>query len=345
MTAISSALLQNGVFSPLTAESTTAQAGKAVLSNSVTVTPPASESALSPAAALIKGMAARLASQQSGLAPLYADLEAAAVRNDLPQAVRAAAQSLLSLRVDAGNADALKAAMLKSGLFTEAMLAGGAAPSGDMKAALLSLRQTLQSWLGASVPETRVDPQVPPPYRGAVPVAQQPAIPSIATLDTRAAGLSLLAETDGALARQTLLQIASLPDVVAAQPQSDAPPRLTMDIPLATPLGTAIIQLQVEHDEQRKDGEANREKTWRINLAIDIEPLGPVRASVSQAGGLTHVALLAERRESAQALRDDLPMLEASLAEAALDVGDLQCRTGKPQASSAPAGLFVDRAS
>ncbi len=55
--------------------------------------------------------------------------------------------------------------------------------------------------------------------------------------------------------------------------------------------------------------------------------------------------LLAERKESAQALRDDLPMLEASLAEAALDVGDLQCRTGRPQAPSAPAGLFVDRAS
>jgi flagellar hook-length control protein FliK len=186
---------------------------------------------------------------------------------------------------------------------------------------------------------------VPPPYRGATPVAQQPALPSIGMLDVRAAGLHLLAQTDGALARQTLLQIASLPDAVTPQQQTDAPPKLTMDIPLATPLGTAIVQLQIEHDEERNDGDARREKTWRINLAIDLEPLGPVRATVSQVGGLTHVALLAERRESAQALRDDLPMLEASLAEAALDIGDLQCRTGKPQASPAPAGLFVDRAS
>ena len=252
---------------------------------------------------------------------------------------------MLSLRIDAGNADALEAAVLKSGLFTEAMLAVGVAPAGDTKTALSSLRQTLQSWLGSSAPETRADPQLPPPHRGAAPVAQRPVTPSITMLDTRAAGIQLLAETDGALARQTLLQIASLPDVVTAQQQTDAPPKLTMDIPLATPLGTAIVQLQIEHDEERQDDETKSEKTWRINLAIDIEPLGPVRASVSQIGGVTHVALMAERKDSAKALRDDLPMLELSLAEAALDVGDLQCRTGKPQAPVAPAGLFVDRAS
>ncbi|RKE73074.1 flagellar hook-length control protein FliK [Pseudorhodoplanes sinuspersici] len=319
-------------------------AGKAVLPRAASIAPSMPDNAALAANTVIKDAAARLVSQQSGLAQLYGDLDAAITRTDLPQAVRAAAQSVLSLRMDAGHADALKTAVLKSGLFTEAMLAAGLAPAGDMKTALLSLRQTLQSWLGVSVPETRADPQLPPPFRGAAPVAQQPAVSPLAMLDARAAGFQLLAETDGALARQTLLQIASLPDAVAPQ-QTDASPKLTMDIPLATPLGTAIIQLQIEHDEERQDGEASREKTWRINLAIDLEPLGPVRASVSQIGGLTHVALMAERKDSAKALRDDLPMLEASLAEAALDVGDLQCRTGKPQISSAPAGLFVDRAS
>ena len=294
----------------------------------------------------IRNVAGRLASQQSGLAPLYADLEVAVPRADLPQAVRAAAQAVLSLRVGGLNADALKNAVLKSGLFTEAMLASGNAPTGDMTSALLSLRQTLQNWLGSSAPERPATTSLPPPHRGAVPIAQQPALPSIAMLDARAAGLHLLAETDGALARQTLLQIASVHDAIGRQQQTDAPVKLTLDIPLATPLGTAIIQLQVEQDETRQqEGEANRDRTWRINLAIDVEPLGPVRATVSQAGGLTHVALLAERNDSAQALRDDLPTLESALAEAALDVGDLQCRTGKPQGSPAPAGLFVDRAS
>ncbi len=349
MTTISAGLLQNIVFGPSASDSSAAQAAKAAPRSPTMPTPSVPEQAMSSVAMssvtlALRNAASRLASRQSGLAPLYPDLDVAVRRADLPPDVRAAAQSVLSLRMGSVRPDVLQAAVLKSGLFTEAMLAGGAMPA-DMKTALLSLRQTLQGWLGSSASETLTDPQLPPPYRGAPPTAQQPASASIAVLDPRAAGLRLLAETDGALARQTLLQIAALPDAIAPQQQSDTQLKLTMDIPLATPLGTAIIQLQVEQDGQRKDDEAGRERTWRINLAIDIEPLGPVRATVSQTGGLTHVALMAERKDSAQALRNDLPMLETSLAEAALDVGDVQCHTGKPHAPSAPAGQFLDRAS
>jgi hypothetical protein len=342
MTTISAGLPQKIVFSP-PVDPAARQSAQVPLPGLGTAAVP--DMATPAANTALKDIAARLVSQQSGLAQLYADLGVAVARADLPQAVRAAAQAVLSFRLTGSHAEALKAAVLNSGLFNEATLAGGAVPPGDMKTALLLLRQTLQSWLGSPPQEMRADPQLPPPYRGAAPLAQQPVPSSIAMLDGRAAGIQLLAETDGALARQTLLQIASLPDAAAPQQQTDAPPKLTMDIPLATPFGTAIVQLQIEHDEQRQDGEARRDKTWRIDLAIDLEPLGPVRATVSQSGGLTHVALLAERKESAQALRDDLPMLEASLAEAALEAGDLQCRIGKPQAPAAPAGLFVDRAS
>lgn len=299
-----------------------------------------------PGIAAVREAAARLVSQQSGLAPLYANLETAVTRSDVPQAVRDAAQAVLSLRVGTLNASAVKNAVLNSGLFAETMLANGSTPAGDMKLALLSLRQALQGWLGPSVSGRSAAAPLPPPHRGAAPVAQQPVMPSIAMLDARTAGMHLLAETDGALARHTLLQIASAPDAAGLQQQSDTPVKLTLDIPLATPLGTAIVQFQIEQDDARQqDSDARDERTWRINLAIDVEPLGPVRATVAQTGGLTHVAFLAERRESAQALRDDLPMLEASLADAALEVGEVQCRTGKPQSSPAPAGLFVDRAS
>jgi len=347
MTTISAGLPQN-VLSPSATANTGAQmqAGKTVLPAPLADTSPLAGSTMSPAGLLIKDAVARLASQQNGAALLFADLEVAAERTDLPQAVRVAAQAVLSLRVGALKADALKNAVLRSGLFTEAMLASGNAPTGDMKLALLSLRQTLQGWLGTSGSERAPATSLPPPHRGAVPIAQQPALPSIAMLDARAAGLHLLAETDGALARQTLLQIASVSDAIGRQPQTDAPVKLTLDIPIATPLGTAIVQLQVEQDDARQqDGEGKSDRTWRINLAIDVEPLGPVRATVSQVSGQTHVALLAERKDSAQALRDDLPALQSALAEAALDVGDLQCRTGRPQGSPAPAGLFVDRAS
>ena len=159
MTTISAGLPQNIAFSP-SADPAARQAAPAVLAAAAPTTP---DIAAPLANTAVKDTAARLVAQQSGLAPLYADLEATIARTDLPQAVRAAAHAVLSLRMDGATADALKTAILKSGLFTEAMLVGGAAPSGDMKTALLSLRQTLQSWLGPSVQETHADPHLLPP--------------------------------------------------------------------------------------------------------------------------------------------------------------------------------------
>src|SRR5579871_2121833 len=56
-------------------------------------------------------------------------------------------------------------------------------------------------------------PTPPPPYRGAPTAAQPAAAPSISTdMAPRDIGKVLLGETDAAIARQTLLQAASLPD-------------------------------------------------------------------------------------------------------------------------------------
>ena len=62
-------------------------------------------------------------------------------------------------------------------------------------------------------PAAQTSNAMAPPYRGAPLAAQAIAAPSIAT-DTVPHEIAhkLIAETDGALARQTLLQVASLPD-------------------------------------------------------------------------------------------------------------------------------------
>jgi len=69
----------------------------------------------------------------------------------------------------------------------------------------------------------------PPPFRGALPSAQAVAAPSItpdAPLATSAH--RLLGDTDAAIARQTLLQVASLPD------RLDAPTAATLNNPTDT---------------------------------------------------------------------------------------------------------------
>src|SRR5882724_11290706 len=91
----------------------------------------------------------------------------------------------------------------------------------------------------------------PPPFRGAQPSAQPVAAPSIASNAPLAATAHhLLADTDAAIARQTLMQVASLPDRVdTAAPRLDpAAPRWNFEIPFATPQGTAMAQFEISRD-------------------------------------------------------------------------------------------------
>ena len=95
------------------------------------------------------------ATEQDSLAPLFANLGAAASSASLPPKLQQAIAQVLaqqtSLDQNLGGDD-IKTAFQKSGLFLEASLATGSVPpSGvsDLKAALIVLRQTLQSALGA----------------------------------------------------------------------------------------------------------------------------------------------------------------------------------------------------
>ena len=185
---------------------------------------------------------------------------------------------------------------------------------------------------------------VPPPHRLAPTIPQAPLPASLPDeASAREAAQHLLNKTDGALARQTLLQIASLPDEGATRAEQ-AGPRLTLDIPLALAQGTGVAQFRVEQEASRRDGPDIR-PLWRANFSIDVEPIGPVHASIALFGERAAVTLYAERDESAVKLRDGLPVLEASLKDAAFETGELLCRSGAPSAPKSSPGLFVDQAS
>src|SRR3954469_12781830 len=117
--------------------------------------------------------------EQDSLAPLFANLGAAVSASNLPPKLQAAiAQGLAqqtSLDQNLDGAD-IKTAFQKSGIFLEASLAAGSVPASgvpDLKAALIVLRQTLQSALGvnptiatpaapAGAPETAPSPATAP---------------------------------------------------------------------------------------------------------------------------------------------------------------------------------------
>jgi len=187
----------------------------------------------------------------------------------------------------------------------------------------------------------------PPPIRGALPAAQPIAAPTIvpdAPLSTTAH--HLLDDTDAAIARQTLLQVASLPDRIdTSAPKIDTTvPRWNFEIPFVMPQGTAMAQFEISRDGGDQEVEAAR-RVWRARFSLDVEPAGPVHALVSLMGETTSVRMWAERPATAAQLRAGASQLSQALSRAELKPGDIVIRDGAPpQAAPARAGHFLDRA-
>jgi hypothetical protein len=324
--------------------------------------PQAASPASSPAAVDALAEAVQVAAaRQGGLAPLLADLEQAVNGGALPALVATAAARVLDLRPPLAGLDAasLRQALARSGLFLEAGLAAPLSSSSaadiaggfDLKAALLVLRQMLRSWFdgepapgSASLPAPASAP--PPPYRGAPPSAQPAVPPSLpGYAPPGAMAQRLLAETDAALARHTLLQLASLPETGgAASPPAQRGTQWAFEIPFATGQGSAIAQFEISRDGH---GAAATEgpSVWRVRFSLNVEPLGPVHALIAVAGERAAVTLWAEREASAARLRAGSGLLADALRGAALAPGDIQFRVGTPAAPPPAAGRFLDRAS
>ena len=188
----------------------------------------------------------------------------------------------------------------------------------------------------------------PPPFRGSAPSAQAMARAMLGPEDTPdAVARHLMKDTDAAIARQTLLQAASLPDRVdlPGLRTEAGQPRWNFEIPFATPQGTAIAQFEISRDG---DGvEVSRaSKTWRARFSLNVEPTGPVHAIVTLSGERTSVRMWAERPATAAQLRANADQLTHALREAALEPGDIVIRDGTPPPPAPPpAGQFLDRAS
>ena len=196
---------------------------------------------------------------------------------------------------------------------------------------------------GGTLPQTNT----PPPFRGSLPSAQPVASPSISANAAPAATIhKLLDDTDAAIARQTLLQVASLPDRpgVSTNQIDQSAPRWNFEIPFATPQGTAMAQFEISRDGGGK-GVDPAHRIWQARFTLDVEPAGPVHALISLSGERTSVRMWAERSETASQLRAGASELSQALTQAELTPGDIVIREGMPaQPEPAKAGHFLDRA-
>jgi hypothetical protein len=187
----------------------------------------------------------------------------------------------------------------------------------------------------------------PPPFRGALPSPQSIASPSLVPDTPLAATVHrLLDDTNAAIARQTLLQVASLPDRTDASGHRIDPavPQWNFEIPFATPQGTAMAQFEISRDGGNESTDLAK-RAWRARFTLNVEPAGPVHALITLNGDKTFVRMWAERPATAQQLRAGIGDLNQALTRAELKPGDIVVRDGTPpQPAPARAGHFLDRA-
>jgi hypothetical protein len=234
----------------------------------------------------------------------------------------------------------------------QAILSVTAVTRSPTDAAPQSSAQPARAFAAASPPSENA-PSAPPPFRGAAPAAQAVAQPSLAPEAAPTdIGHQLLEQTDGAIARQTLLQVASLPDRVDtagtqfnSQITDTSSQRWHFEIPFATPQGTALAQFEIERDGSGNQVEATPQRVWRARFTLNIEPAGPVHALVSLNGDKTAVRMWAERPETAARIRAGSGDLMQALRAAELEPGDIVISAGAPPQGPARAGHFLDRAS
>ena len=81
-----------------------------------------------------------------------------------------------------------------------------------------------------------------------------------------------------------------------------------------------------EHREERE----TRQQLWRVELAFDMEPLGPLQVQVQLLSGSLSSQLWAQRPYTASLIESNLAALRERLLTCGLNVGDLDCHLGTP---------------
>jgi hypothetical protein len=182
-------------------------------------------------------------------------------------------------------------------------------------------------------------------------VAPERAPPGFAELPPQEMREALLAATDGALDRLKLAQYASMPreaplQQVAQQPapQQTPPQAWVMDLPMLAGREATLAQMRITRDGRGPAAEAEG-PSWSIDVAVDTSETGPIHARVRLGAGRLGVTLWAERIDTADQLRRDMPALRRTLDDAAFSVDDVAILTGVPSAppkGGATAGYLLD---
>lgn len=113
--------------------------------------------------------------------------------------------------------------------------------------------------------------------------------------------------------------------------QLEIPMRNLQDIvPLQVKFQREEAPEKQQANEQRRDEREPKQQLWRVDLAFDMEPLGPMQIQAQLISGSLSSQLWAERPYTASLIESNLTALRQRLLDSGLNVGDLDCHLGTP---------------
>ncbi len=269
----------------------------------------------------------------------------------LPEPLRGTAERLLGLVPEMqqlGDAKTLAQALARSGMFLEAGLLGGETESlpSDMKAVLLRLIAQLPGLpgstpLAAAQAGAALGQALPAFARNALGalgqpngrmLAQQFPLPSRSPLNgEEEADLEQLLKL--AAAAVSRLQTHQLSSLAQTETQADGTQVTTWQIEVPMRDQRDIVPLQVKFQSEQDPSHNRKDKPetlWRVELAFDVSPLGPLQVQAQLAQGTLSGQIWAERGSTAALITAELDQLRQRLVGAGLNIGELACRQGMP---------------
>jgi hypothetical protein len=111
-----------------------------------------------------------------------------------------------------------------------------------------------------------------------------------------------------------------------------------LEIPMRNLQDIVPLQVKFQREEapekeqphERRDEHEPRQQLWRVELAFNMEPLGPLQIQAQLIKGSLSSQLWAERPYTASLIESNLAGLRERLLASGLNVGDLDCHLGTP---------------
>ncbi|MGG3793521.1 flagellar hook-length control protein FliK [Pseudomonas paraversuta] len=296
--------------------------------------------------------------RQASLEGLLSALQKLPASNNMPDALRASIDKLLAslpTPAELSNPKTLGAALLNSGAFLEARLLNGQtqALAPDMKATLLRLIAQILPGVPANsafTPAMAVSSQaqaMPTFVRNALGMlGQVSAKPQPGGFPLPKRGLPggededslehLLKLAAAAISRLQSHQLSSL-EQSGRTADGNLLTTWQLEIPMRNAHDVVALQIKFQREDpgekQAQDTAESREvkdQLWRVELAFDLSPLGPLHVQAQLLRGNLSGQLWAQRASTAELIASQLGTLRQRLNDAGLSVTDLDCHQGIP---------------